>query len=166
MIDGKGGPENAYFTVEAALVFPVVMGTVLFVIFMLLFQYDRCLLEQDLGAAALWGSSQEVSDVTVLEEMVNERMAGIYRGKYAAWEITEWKASLEKNLFSVQGGGRVTFPVPEWNFWSVENIWAAEAHYSCRRLSPVTFIRLCRGLVRFLDEGEEELADAEAAAER
>lgn len=160
----KSKNENAYFTVEAALVFPVFIGTILFVIFMLLFQYDRCLLEQDLGAAVLWGSSQEVSRTAVSEKAVRERMDGIYRGKYVAWEITELEASLEKNLFSVHGGGRVTFPVPQWNFWSAENIWGTEAHYSCSRLSPVTFIRLCHSLKQFMDEGKE--ADAEMTAER
>lgn len=48
--------KNAYFTVEAALVLPIVIAALLFVIYMMLFQYDRCLLEQDMGAIALWGS--------------------------------------------------------------------------------------------------------------
>ena len=33
--------RNAYFTVEAALVLPLVTGAILFVIYTMLFQYDR-----------------------------------------------------------------------------------------------------------------------------
>ena len=62
--------RNAYFTVEAALVLPVVIGAILFVIYMMLFQYDRCLLEQDIGGIALWGSIVEASDTAELEQKV------------------------------------------------------------------------------------------------
>ena len=58
--------RNAYFTVEAALVLPLVTGAILFVIYTMLFQYDRCLLEQDIGALALWGSLAEASDTAQL----------------------------------------------------------------------------------------------------
>ena len=64
--------KNAYFTVEAALVVPVVMGTMLFVIYMLLFQYNRCLMEQDIGAMVIWGSNMEVSDDETFEEKVRQ----------------------------------------------------------------------------------------------
>lgn len=166
---GKNKIGDAYFTVEAALVLPVVMSTILFVIFMLLFQYNRCLLEQDLGAVALWGSRQEASDVTELEEQIRERIAGMYHDKYVAWEITELEASLDKNIFSVQGGGRITFPVSRWILWSGSDAWKMEAHYSYSRLSPVTFIRLCHGLKQLLKEqGADESipADVNTITER
>ena len=135
---------NAYFTVEAALVLPVVMGTILFVIYMLLFQYDRCLLEQDLGGMVLWGSRLEESDREELEKKVQERISGMYQEKYAAWNMTALEASLEKNKFSARGAGQVAFPLPGWNFWGAGNLWRTRADYTASRLSPVTFIRLCR----------------------
>ena len=119
--------ENAYMTVEAALVIPVVMGCILFVIYMLIFQYDRCLLEQDFGAMALWGSRAQFSETEDLESRTQERIAGMYRDKYVAWEITALNASLRRNVFSVDGGGQVTFPVPEWNFWGGVNVGSVEA---------------------------------------
>ena len=133
-------------TVEAALVLPMAIGVILFVLYMLLFQYNRCLLEQDLGAMALWGSRVEFLEISDLEQMTQERIAGMYLDKYVAWEITELNASLQRNSFSVKGGAQLTFPVPGWNFWSVENVWGSRAEYSYDRLSPVTFIRLCRKL--------------------
>lgn len=136
--------ENAYFTVEAALVVPIVISTMLFVIYMLLFQYNRCLLEQDLGAMMIWGSSAEIQNEKLFEEKMKERMQQMYREKYAAWEITTLNMSLQQNNFTVKGDGQLTFPLSGWNFWSRENIWSTGTEYSCRRLSPVSFIRLCR----------------------
>lgn len=136
--------ENAYMTVEAALLFPMVMGAILFVVYTMLFQYDRCLLEQDLGAMALWGSSVEASGTAALQGQVQERMAALYRDKYAAWKFTALDASLEQNRFLAKGSGQLSFPVPGLNFWSSGNVWAAGAEYGYSRLSPVTFIRTCR----------------------
>ncbi len=135
--------RNAYFTVEAALVLPVVIGAILFVIYMMLFQYDRCLLEQDVGAMALWGSLVEASDTAELERRAQGRMAELYREKYAAWRMTKLDASLDRNRFCVEGAGQLVFPVPGWNFWSADNVWGTTASYGYTRLSPVTFIRLC-----------------------
>lgn len=44
---------EGYFTVEAALVLPIVMSVYVFLIAMLFLQYDRCLLEQDMAAMLL-----------------------------------------------------------------------------------------------------------------
>lgn len=141
--------RNAYFTVEAALVLPVVIGAILFVIYMMLFQYNRCLLEQDVGAMAMGGSLVEASETVELEQRAQERMAGLYREKYMAWRITQLKGDLDRNRFCVEGTGQLTFPVPGWNFWGADNIWEAKASYGYTRLSPVTFIRLCH---RFREE--------------
>lgn len=135
--------RNAYFTVEAALVFPIVIAVILFVIYMMLFQYDRCLLEQDLGAIALWGTVVDVSDAEDMAQKTRERLGTMYKDKYVAWKITQLDAVLDGNKFRASGTGQLTFPVPKWNIWSTGNVWGAEADYSYSRLEPVSFIRLC-----------------------
>ncbi len=143
--------ENAYLTVEAALVLPAVFGVILFVVYMLLFQYDRCLMEQDLGAMALWGCSVEAPDEQTLEKMTEERMRAMYKDKYAAWRFTELGGRLERNRFTVSGKAQLTFPVPGLNFWG-KNIWSSRAVDEYRRLSPVVFIRMCRGLKNLVQD--------------
>ena len=135
--------KNAYFTVEAALVLPIVIAALLFVIYMMLFQYDRCLLEQDMGAIALWGALVDASDAEDMERKTQGRLGELYREKYVAWKITQLEAILDGNKFRVKGAGQLTFPVAEWNIWSAENVWGTEADYSYNRMSPVDFIRLC-----------------------
>lgn len=135
---------NAYFTVEAALVFPVVISAILLMVYLLLFQYDRCLMEQDLGAMALWGSVAEAVDSAALEEKVQKRMAEMYRDKYVAWKFSKLDAVLDRNHFLTKGEGYVAFPLAGWNFPGKGNIWNGKVDFDFSRLSPVTFIRLCR----------------------
>lgn len=158
--------KNAYFTVEAALIVPVVMSTMFLVIYLLLFQYNRCLLEQDLGAMAIWGSETEVSDEEIFEEKIRERIGEIYRDKYVAWEITTLNVTLQNNNFLVEGGGQLTFPFAGWNFWSTNNIWETKIDYSCRRTSPVTFIRLCRRIHSRVEKGSEVDNSSESSEDR
>ena len=136
--------ENAYMTVEAALIFPITMASILFVIYFMLFQYNRCLMEQDLGAMALWGSLEEAGDTAMIQNAVQRRMSEMYRDKYAVWEFTGLNASLKKNRFSAKGSGQRAFPFPGLNFWGSGSIWTAQAEYEYSRLAPVTFIRMCR----------------------
>ncbi len=147
--------KNAYFTVEAALVVPVVMGTMLFVIYMLLFQYNRCLMEQDIGAMVIWGSNMEVSDDETFEEKVRDRISKMYRDKYVAFELTTLNVTFRYNNFAVEGGGCLIFPFAGWNFWSTDNRWEIKADYQMRRTSPITFIRLCRKAADRMEQGSE-----------
>lgn len=47
---------EGFFSVEAALVLPVVLGVYLFLIVILFLQYDRCLLEQDMASMMIKSS--------------------------------------------------------------------------------------------------------------
>ena len=125
--------ENAYFTVEAALVFPTALGTVLFIVYMLLFQYDRCLMEQDLGALALWGSRVEAEDSEELQNLIQKRIR----------EMLALDVKLEHGRFAAAGKGQLAVPFPDMKFWNRDNVWGAEAHYSFWRISSVDFVRLC-----------------------
>ena len=48
---------SGYFTVEAALLLPIIIMIIVFMIFLSFYCYDRCILEQCAYAAALRGSS-------------------------------------------------------------------------------------------------------------
>ena len=141
--------QNAYFTVEAALVLPLVINVMLLVTYLFCFQYDRCLLEQDMGALALWSSvtaSGYTDDTESLNMLLAQRAADVYQGKYVAWKNTNVEIRLEKNQISVSGSGELTFPIPEWNLWSDSSHWEAKTSFQNSRLSPVFYIRQYRKL--------------------
>ena len=64
-----GKAEKGYFTVEAALILPFVIMTIVFMTFLSFYCYDRCVLEQCAYAAALRGSSNRFADT---KEAYNE----------------------------------------------------------------------------------------------
>ena len=151
--------KNAYFTVEAALILPVALGTLLFIVYMLLFQYDRCLMEQDLGALALWGSRVKAENTEEMQNLIQKRVNEIYKDKYAVWKMLTLDVKLEHNRFGVTGKGQLAFPVPGINFWNKDNIWEAQTDYRFWRISQVDFVRLCNRVKTW--QRTEDKEDAE-----
>lgn len=146
---------NAYFTVEAALVLPMVISAMLLGIFLVCYQYDRCLLEQDMGRLMIQGRAvvtENAGDTQKAVEQIRKQAAQIYRGKYAAWSFTDINIRLDQNKLSCTGVGELVFPVPEWNFWNREQRWQAEISYDSGRLSPVFYIRQYRKLHRLFEK--------------
>ena len=139
--------KNAYFTVEAALVLPMVMSAILMGIYLFCYQYDRCLLEQDMGSLLIWGSAMAAEQAGETEQIaasLKQRAAQIHRAKYAAWQITAIDIRLEKDNLSLTGRGELAFPVPGWNLWNRDNLWEAQVSYKRSRISPVFYIRQYR----------------------
>ena len=52
--------EKGYFTVEAALVFPMALLFTAMMIFLAFYSYDRCILEQSAYEAALRGTGNHI----------------------------------------------------------------------------------------------------------
>lgn len=146
--------ENAYFTVEAALVLPIVMSALILTVFLFVFQYDRCLLEQDVNMLAVYAGTVTAGSRNALETAVRERATGILADKYAAWKAEELQVVVTGDKVSVRGRGSLTLPVPEWNLFGDENTWSAGIHRETRRISPADFIRLYRKI-----KGGNKVAD-------
>lgn len=141
--------RNAYFTVEAALVLPMVMSAMLVGVYLFCYQYDRCLMEQDMGSMLLLGNAitaENAGEIEEIKESLRQRAARINRTKYAAWKLTAIDIRLEKNKLSITGRGELAFPVQGWNLWNQNNLWEAQVNYESSRLSPVFYIRQYRKL--------------------
>lgn len=136
--------ENAYFTVEAALVLPLVMGALLLTIFLFVFQYDRCLMEQDAGLLVLYAATLEAENGEEATMLLNGRASELYWDKYVAWEMEKLQINREKNEVRIEGEGKLTFPVPGWNFFNGNNVWRAKVLHRAVQFSPVDFIRMYR----------------------
>ena len=74
---------EGYFTVEAAMVLPIVIAVILMIIYMWFFQYNRCLMEQDTAILALRGSilqAEEKEEVfSFVQAQYQERNKEKYR---------------------------------------------------------------------------------------
>ena len=138
---------KGYFTVEAAFLFPFVLGCLLFVIYSWFYQYDRCLMEQDIGALTLWGSILKTQEKEDLIKQLTEREREADTDKYVAWEQGKTEIKLEKDVIRVKRRGQVKFPFAGLNFWKKDSIWAKETVFENRRIPPALFIRSWRKMI-------------------
>lgn len=137
---------KAYFTVEAALVLPLVIGALIVTVSLFLFQYDRCLLEQDINMLTVWAGTVTAESSEELEAAIRGRASELSMDKYAAWTMDELQIQVRGDLVSVKGGGHMTPPLPEWDFFSKRSCWEARALRETMRISPADHVRLYRKL--------------------
>lgn len=149
---------RAYFTVEAAILYPVVLGVVLLMMYLLFFQYDRCLLEQDMGRAAVRSGGRWMQKKEELNRQLQEKDLFFDAEKYIAWEseLPAWK--LEKNQVTVEQTGRMPYPFSA--ILGVPRYWSAKASFRVNRNSPVDILRKYQ---RYQDITEEAAGDEDSA---
>ncbi len=135
--------ENAYFTVEAAMVLPIILGVTLLVMYLGFFQYDRCLMEQDIGALALKGCSLDDDNKEKLLQKLDEYAVKLNREKYIAWNHDEVVIKLSGNKVTVSGGGELMFPYANG---AIGEKWHSAVVYTNQRIDPVNYIRTYRKL--------------------
>ncbi len=136
--------QNAYFTIEAALIIPLALGILIFLIFIMFYQYDRCLLEQDIGMVAFWGATVKAQDNQILLEEMQNREANVYWKKYILFFPQDLNVSIGNGKVSVQKKGDISIlfndlaTVPDLKKWEIAS------SYSNRRLSPKFILRIIR----------------------
>lgn len=140
--------RNAFLSVEAAIVVPLAVSAILLAVSLFVFQYDRCLMEQDMAAQAVKAASVEARSNEELADKIRLQTAGLYRNKYVAWDMILLDIKMKKGIIEAVGEGGFRFPLPGWNLWNEDNIWSVRSEYKAHRVSPVTFIRNCRKIIQ------------------
>ena len=94
-----------YFTVEASLLLPIVFAFYLFLIGMMIFQYDRCLMEQDMETLILkYGYTDETNPEKQLFYM--QAQAGkLTTERYIWMEPQDMRIRIKGWRLTVHGGG-------------------------------------------------------------
>lgn len=137
---------QGYFTVEAALVLPFALGILVFSIYMMFYQYNRCLSDQDLGMIALRGALEKTQDKEELVEKIQQQIGKLYQDKYIAFEGNKVQILLEGNKVKVNGGGKTQVPFPQLSVLTGQDNWEIHRIYTNHRIDPVLFIRTCKRL--------------------
>lgn len=133
--------ENAYFTVEAAMVMPIVIFTIVMLVYLLFFQYNRCLMEQDMGALALKGCSIQEDDKEALMQTLGYYANKTDKDKYVMWNMNDAEIKLETDKIEVLQKGGLIFPFSGF-MKEVDTRWDTVAVYKNQRINPVDFIRM------------------------
>ena len=101
---------KGYMTVEASLVLPMVFGVILFVLSLLFYSYDRCLLEQDVAALVV---RSEYLEGGTTEEKVQRLKAEVrewYLEKYVWMDVTVPKLSVKEDSVKIRAEGNFRGP--------------------------------------------------------
>lgn len=127
------------------MVLPMVLMEIVLIIYLFIFQYDRCLLELDLGVLALRGATMEANGNQDRLEKLEEQAGLQNREKYITWEWENIKIKIERGKLRVEQEGRLSFP-----FWKgtgeTGSVWTVYGVRENRVFSPVSLIRTYRSL--------------------
>ena len=66
---------KAYLTVEASIVLPLVISTIVMTVFAFIYQYDRCLMEQNAAMLALYADSLRTQEADEWRYLVSSRIS-------------------------------------------------------------------------------------------
>lgn len=105
---------EGYFTIEAALLLPLVIMLIVFMIFLSFYCYDRCILEQCAYAAALRGSSNRfLSNEDAYEEALQAAESLTDRKLYAI-KLKNIMVRVSGFTVTVSYECEVNMPIGEW----------------------------------------------------
>lgn len=83
--------------------------------YLLLFQYDRCLLEQDIGKATVLSGSKWTLTKEQLNDYMQKKALHFDEEKYIAWENEDplWKLEKTMSFLKKQDDSNILLPVWE-----------------------------------------------------
>jgi hypothetical protein len=140
--------EYAYFTLEAALVFPCVLLFTVMMIFLAFYAYDRCVLDHSAYQAALIGASNHYEDSEKALEKSKEAAAVLADDRIFALKDFNYGVSVEGKSVNVTYNCVVNMPFQPWLRQYVsgfsDEYMSYETTKSAKRLRPARIIRTCR----------------------
>lgn len=137
---------DAYFTVEAAMVVPSIIYITIMVVFLFLYQYDRCLLEQDLGMIALSVNSEGYEERGVLANRLRNRTSNLNINKYVMWCFDNIDISIKNNKVNIEAEGHLSAPKIDFFGMNLKLSTVAMANKKIAIVEPAAYLRLCRKL--------------------
>lgn len=132
----------AYFTVEAVLIFPMVLYVCVFVIYSGFYIYDRCVIGQDAYRAALRASSLYRQDNQEVYNAAEDTLQMLIKDKYIAAECN-FTIKVQQEVSITVAGGTV-MPFQGLKLLTGTEDWHMEETAKSKCINPVIFIRMCR----------------------
>ncbi len=141
----RGAREwDAYFTVEAVLIFPLALYICIFILYSGFYIYDRCVAEQDAYRAALRGSSLYREDMQAVYNAAEDTLREHMEGKYA---VADYDFSVRaQGGVSIVMEGDVNMPFQGLRLLPETGAWHIRVEAESRCINPVFLIRMYRQL--------------------
>lgn len=101
---------KGYMTVEASMVLPVAFGVIMFVLSLLLYSYDRCLLEQDMSALVVRSEYMDAGTIQEKAQRVNAEVEQLYLEKYVWMDVSVPKLVVKEDAVQIRAEGSFRGP--------------------------------------------------------
>lgn len=155
--------ESGYFTVEAALIFPMALLFTVMMIFLAFYSYDRCFLEQSAYEAALRGTGNHIKSAQEAYLQAYEAAGRLTEERLFAVHDFEYEASVSAGLVTVNYHCVVNMPLMGWLCEYISGIdltldISSEAG-SCKQ---TRIIRSCRVVNKLINEINKEKKEPKA----
>lgn len=139
---GKRAEAEAYFTVEAALVIPIMLGIFVMVLYLSFYLYDRCLLSQDCYVLSYRQSiekgDRDRSGQAALSEQSGHKLFMLSRME---------TASTGGSTISVKTNAAMEPPLFGLDFFREQSYWILGVQEKARKTDPPRDYRRVRRLM-------------------
>ncbi len=141
---------------EAALVLPFVTFIITMLLFLAIYCYDRCVMEQCAYEAALRGSSNRFRENTLASQEAMNAAATLTEGKLFALKDLNYEVTVDMNRVTVSYSAQLNMPFISWirEEFGVRD-FKIEVKREALRNRQVTLIRAFRKINRLFSVGEE-----------
>lgn len=147
----KNKQEEAYFTVEASLIMPIVLLSTVMMIFLAFYSYDRCILECSAYEAAMRGTGGHLSSAREAEEAACAAAGMLVEEKLFAIHDLQYQVKVDANKVTVRYHCTVNMPLLTWLSEYVSGInLDLDISRMANRNRPARMIRDCKILNQWL----------------
>lgn len=135
--------ENAYMTVEASMIMPIMVIGIVFTIYIGIYLYNACIIHQTAYLAALRGSQQKELNQTQIEQYTLNQLNLLIENRILATK--EIRKQVRVNVRNVTVSLSATLNMPFSDFISEKaGIWNYSTKAEAVRIQPVKTIRYIR----------------------
>lgn len=146
------GKQNAYFTLEASLIMPLVLIVIIFIMYVGFYSYDKCLLRQDTYRLLIRGSQvKNASNEDVMNTIKKEDLERNY-DKYVMCIWEDKHVSVEHDSINIVGEGMLKVSIPFIDNLLGKNAWNITVEAKTTRIHPIDVIRSCRKIQSLLEK--------------
>ena len=123
---------------------PMVISSMLLIIYMWLFQYDRCLMELNIDEAIVKSEARFAKDNNESMAILKNDISDIDYCRYILWEDRKTELKISRGVITVSQKGSLVFPFKSFAFWGGDNLWSAGTKEKVNIISPVNIVRICK----------------------
>lgn len=132
--------EQAYMTVEASLVLPTIIGGIIFILYLGIFLYNYCTINQTAYIAALRGSQIKNVSTDEIDNYVKKQIDELLFQNILAREEVKKEVSTSIGKVTVKMSTDVNIPFSDLLSAKI-HIWEIKTEGYANRVNPIEIIR-------------------------